>query len=338
MDPDRFIPRGAASFAVAYDGPPRDFAFVLLPRLTLLAFSAAVEPLRVANQVTRKELYRWYTASADGGPVRCSNGVTILPDFALGEVPESAAAFLCAGVEPARSAARPVLDWLRRQRAHGRSVGSICTGAFALAEAGMLDGRRFTLHWENQPGFAELYPALEPTPKLYEIDGSLMTCGGGSAATDMMLAMIEAEHGRDLAVIVADMCIHARSEDQNTPQKSALSVAIGSRNPHLIAAIQRMQERLEEPLGMTELADGLGISRRQLERLFRKYVGTTPNRFYFEMRIARAHALLSETNMPVTEVAMATGFGSPAQFAARFRKRYGLSPRAFRKSWAGAPS
>ncbi|WP_397541336.1 helix-turn-helix domain-containing protein [Roseovarius salis] len=333
MDNRSFVPRGAASFRVAYDGPPRDYYFLLLPKLTLLAFTSALEPLRVANQVAGKELYRWYVMTADGAPVTCSCGVTITPDTPLRDVPRGAAAFVCAGIEPLETlTARPV-SWISRQRAFGRNVGGICTGAFALARAGLLEGRRFTLHWENQPAFAETFPALAPTETLYESDNGLFTCGGGSAATDMMLEIIERDHGADLATIVADMCLHGRSDNRAIPQRSAYAAAIGSRNRRLIAAVEFMRDNLEEPVGTAAVARHIGLSRRQLERLFRRYITVTPAQFYLDLRVTRAHALLNETNMTVAEIAAATGFASSSQLSQRFRKRYGKSPSAYRKGW-----
>ena len=333
MISENFIPKGAASFKINFDGAPKDFYFLLLPKLTMLAFSAAVEPLRIANQVSKKELYRWFTMSEDGKPITCSNYVKIIPDMALEPLPKEALSFVCSGIEPISAASKKTIHWLNRQRAFGSVVGGICTGTFALAKAGLLTDRRFTLHWENQPSFSEHFPGLEPTPNLYEIDDGLMTCGGGNAATDMMLEIIEADHGKDLAIIVADMCIHSRSHNQGTPQKSAYSVALGSRNQRLINAMQYMEENLEEPVDISELAEHVQTSRRQLERLFKKYVQMTPNQFYFDLRVSRAHALLNETNLSVTEIAMATGFNSTSQLGKRFKAKFGASPQSFRKGW-----
>ncbi|WP_299847633.1 GlxA family transcriptional regulator [uncultured Roseovarius sp.] len=334
MNERSFVPKGAASFRVDFDGPPKDFYFLLLPKLTMLAFSSAVEPLRVANQVTNRELYRWFVMTEDGKPVRCSNGIVITPDSGLQNLPKSATAFVCSGIEPGESTSPRITAWLSRQRAFGCRTGGICTGAFALAKAGLLEDRVFTLHWENRPAFVESFIGLEPTGNLYENDDGLMTCGGGSAATDMMLAMIERDHGKDLAVVVADMCIHFRSDSRKSLQKSAYSVALSSRNQHLITAMQFMNENLENPVEIDEVATEADISRRQLERLFKKYVGVSPAQFYIDQRISRAHALLNETTLSVNEIAVATGFSSSSQLSLRFRKRFGKSPGAFRKSWA----
>ncbi len=337
MTERNFISKGAASLQVAYDGPPKDYHFLLLPRLTLLAFTSALEPLRIANQVSGKALYRWFLMTEDGAPVTCSCGVHITPDSGLVDVPRNAAAFVCGGTEPAGTASSRIVNWIARQDAHGCAVGGICTGAFALARAGVIRDRSFTLHWENQPSFVEIFPRLEPTGHLFEADRGLVTCGGGSAATDMMLGLIERDHGKELALIVADMCLHARSGAQGVAQRSAYSAALGSRNPHLIAAIRLMQENIETPRDILSISEEVGVSRRQLERLFKQHTAVSPVEYYIDLRIARAHALLNETDMSIAEIASATGFSGTSLLAARFRKRYGKPPGAYRRSWSVTP-
>lgn len=335
MQPSDFVPKGAATFPVDYSGPPRDYCFVLLPRLTLLALSSAIEPLRIANQIAQKELYRWRTLTEDGAPITCSNNVTVMPDGALDAPSRELSVFVCSGVEPLATLSPAVTQWLRRQAKFGAKVGGLCTGAFSLARAGLLGGKRFTLHWENQPAFIESFPDLMPTLNLYEDDRGLMTAAGGSAATDLMLKIIEADHGSAFALVVSDMCLHGRGHASRTPQKSAQSVALGSRNQHLIAAVQIMQENLEETISLSEIADLVQVSRRQLERIFKTYVGMTPKKYYTDLRLARAYALFSETNMTVIEVAMATGFGDTSSLSRQFRGKYGGSPSTFKKNWAG---
>lgn len=334
MSSKRFVPKGAVCFDINYNGPAKDLHFLLLPKLTMLAFSAAIEPLRIANQITNKELYRWFLLTEDGKPVQCSNGIQITPDDALKNLPTSSMCFICSGIEPAQSISPRVLAWINRQRSYGGKFGAICTGAFALAKAGMLKNHKFTLHWENQPAFSEHFYDLHPTTNLYEIDNGLMTCGGGNAATDMMLDMIETDYGKDLAIIVSDMCIHFRSNNRKALQKSVYSVALSSRNQHLINAMQIMHDAIEEPQSIQSIIEKVGISRRQLERLFHKYVGESPVQFYIGLRVAHAHALLNETNMPIAEIAAATGFHSATHLSLRFKKRFGTSPTAFRRSWA----
>ncbi|AFO90968.1 GlxA family transcriptional regulator [Phaeobacter inhibens] len=334
MIDDYFVQKGAsANLTIPFDGEPQDFYFLLLPKATMLPIAAAVEPLRIANQVTNTQLYRWYVMTPDGAPIQCSNGMAITPDLPMGPLPGDALAFVCSGVEPQNAASDAVLNWLRRERRFGRSIGGICTGAFALAQAGLLGDHRFTLHWENQPGFVERYPDLLPSPRIFEISDTLMTCGGGNAATDMMLNLIEDRHGKQLAIIVADMCLHVRTGGQSTPQKSNYAVAIGSRNQRLLNALQLMQESIEEPLSIGELCDRLDISRRQLERLFARYLDQSPMHVYFDMRLSHAFALMNETSMSVTEIALASGFNSSTHFSRQFKRKFGASPHFFRKGW-----
>lgn len=334
MQRDPYVQKGAsANLSLSFDGPPQKFCFLLLPKATMLAVAAAIEPLRIANQLTKKQLYTWHTITEDGQPVTCSNGLRITPDEALAPLPSDAMGFVCAGVEPEKSHSPAVLAWLRREYRFGRSLGGICTGAFALAHAGLLSGRKFTLHWENQPGFAEAFPMLIPTPNIFEADGRITTCGGGNAAIDMMLALIEQQHGPELAIMVADMCIHMRS-GARAPQRSAQSVAIGSRNPALLKAMELMESELEEPLASPELCDRLGISRRQLERLFQRYLGVGPMAYYLDLRVSRAFTYLNETNMTVAEIAAATGFSNTSHLSRQFRAKYGDSPHSFRKAWS----
>jgi transcriptional regulator GlxA family with amidase domain len=333
--PRSFVEKGSsAHFDVEFDGVTDTFHFLLLPKTTMLAVAAAIEPLRIANQITEKPLYNWYTLSETGAPVTCSNGMRITPDKPLENLPSGAYCFVCGGVEPERNISKPVLSWIRRESRFGRKFGGICTGSFALAATGLIKDQYFTLHWENQQRFREDYPDLTPTDRLYEIDKGLITCGGGNASIDMMLALMERRHGPKLAAVVADMCLHGRATSSKSSQTTASSAAIGSRNPHLLAALDLMRAEVEDPLSMSDICSELGVSRRQIERLFLRHIGQPPMHCYLEIRLARALAYLKETNMTVADVAVATGFSSSNHFTKRFKERYNRTPRSYRVSWS----
>ncbi len=333
--PDHFVPRASsAHFDISYHGKPQDFYFVVLPRTMMLALSAAIEPLRVANQITNRELYRWFLMTEDGQPVRCSNGMLVTPDMSLSELPSGATALVAAGGEPQSAASEPVLNWLRRNHRFGRRLGAICTGTFALAQAGLLNAQTFTLHWEDQPAFIEEFPDLTPSQNIFEISETLLTCGGGHASTDMMLTLIEERHGEQLAIVCADMCLHVRSRGGTVPQRSNIAVAIGSRNQHLLNALQLMQDAIEDPLTVADLCTQLDISRRQLERLFARYLNQSPMQVYFDMRLHHAYGLMNETALSITEIALASGFNSATHFSRQFKRRFGASPHFFRKGWS----
>ncbi len=328
-----FVPPATHHLRVAFEGLPNDYYFLLLPGATMLAFSAAVEPLRVANQVSGKELYRWFTVTDTGEPIRCSNRIKIHPDLTLDEVPSSAFVFVCSGVRVLNAISKTTINWLHRHGAHGGRLGSLCAGVFALAQAGLLRNQTFTLHWENQPGFREQFPFLKPSQRRYETDGGMLTCGGGNAATDMMLEVIERDHGKELALYVSDMCIHTRSNHKEALQKTPASAALGCRNKSLINALSLMQENLEDELRLADIASHVSISTRQLERLFKQHLGKSPMQFYSDLRVSRAHALLNETNMSVSEIAAATGFSGSILLSRKFRERFGISPHAFQRTW-----
>ena len=325
-DFEALVPIGAAYFPVPNPGPTRHYAFVLVPGFTLLAFSSAVEPLRIANQLSQRPLYRWQVLSETGAPVLSSSGIPVGASGTLDDVARDARLFVCAGNPAMAAAVPPVVAAVQRHHRFGGLVGGICTGAVALAKAGLVEGRQFTLHWENQPGFVETFPALTPTINRFEIDGRLMTCGGGAASTDMMLSIIAEDHGSDFAAMVSEMCLRTVMLGVEPEQRSSVAALMSSRNPVLVATITLMNRHIEDPLTMDSIAVATGYSRRQLERLFRDATGQAPAEFYRGLRLDRGRNLLSTTNMTLQEIATACGFESVSHFSRRFRERFGAAP------------
>lgn len=336
---ERFVARGAAYFALPNPAPQRrDFHFLLLPRMTMLAFSAAIEPLRIANQLTGKVLYRWFLCSEDGAPVRCSNGVSIAVDGALGAIGRGDSAVVCSGTDGYQAASARTLAWLRGHARHGGRVAGLCTGAFTLARAGLLEGRAFTLHWEIRAAFEEIFPELPPEDALFAIDGNVLTCGGGNAAIDMMVSLIEKDHGPELALMVSDMCLHSGQRLPAHRQRSSVAAAIRSRHPALVRIVELMRRHIADDYAMEDILARESLSRRQVERLFRRHLDTTPARAFREMRLDHARSLMLETNMTVTEVALASGFQSADSFRKAFRARFGSAPaERHRARVSGAP-
>lgn len=320
------VPDGAFSYPIERFECTRWFGFLLLPEFTLLAFSSALDPLRIANQLAQKPLYGWWVISENGAPVTSSTGLDVSVHDKLGAIEPDLQLFVCSGNNGVRAASDSVLAAIRRHARFGGKLGGICTGASTLARAGLLTDKRFTLHWENQPGFIEAFPDLEPTRSRVEFDGDLLTCSGGSAATEMMLKLIEDEYGADFAIAVADMCLNAPSGDLERDQRSSIAKAIDSRNPKLLHVLREMYANVEEPLTLGEMAENAGVSRRQLERLFTKVLGEPPASTYRKIKLDRARALFAETDMTVIEVATATGFNSPNVFSRHYKARFGETP------------
>jgi transcriptional regulator GlxA family with amidase domain len=296
----------------------------------MMGFTSAIEPLRAANRLSGRALYSWHIVSRDGRPVAASNGISVVPERSIGEPPNFTSLIVCAGIDAHLYADKAVFGWLRRLDRMGVAIGAISLGTYVLARAGLLDGRRCTLHWENLEAFAEEYPDLEVTTELFEIDGSRFTCAGGIAALDMMLHLIARQHGHALAAAVSEQFIHERIRDRHDRQRMALPARLGLRHPKLIAVIRRMEESLEQPISRARLADGVGLSCRQLERLFRRYLGRTPTRYYLELRLQRARALLQQTDVAVLDVALASGFVSASHFSKCYRELFNKTPRAER--------
>jgi transcriptional regulator GlxA family with amidase domain len=305
---------------------PREFIFLLTPQFSMIAFAAAIEPLRVANRMARRQLYSWRTASASGGQVPASNGCAVSVDTALEDVPRDSSIVVCAGLELRDAATKPVLTWLRKQSRRGIAMGAVCTGAHILAKAGLLDGKRCTIHWENQAAFAEEFPEAELCNLLYVTDDGTFTCAGGTAAADMMLHLIAEDHGPDLSSLVADALIHAPVRGDADEQRLSVPARIGVRHPKLVNIIQTMERNTEDPISPSDLARGVNMSTRQLERLFRRYLNRSPKRYYMELRLEKARNLLLQTDMSVINVALACGFTSPSHFSKCYRSHFNRTP------------
>jgi len=322
---------GARANGTVKEAGPKRMGFFLVPKFSMIALVSAIEPLRLANRVHGRALYQWQMFSTDGKPVTASSGIEVGVDAGIADVDNYPVVFVCGGVEVRKFDDRRVFSWLRRLDRYGAVVGALCTGSDVLARAGLLDGRRCTIHWENLPGFAEEFPRLDVTQELFEIDGKRHTCAGGTAALDLMLNLIALDHGRDMAVAISDQLIHERIRDSRDHQRMTLRSRLGVSHAKLLAVISAMEDNQEEPLSCAALAEGVGLSTRQMERLFRKYFGRTPTRFYLELRLDRARLLLSQTTMPVLDVALASGFVSASHFSKCYREQFGRTPREERR-------
>jgi len=240
---------------------------------------------------------------------------------------------LCAGFEPRRGISRPLMAALRRMARRGVALGALDTGAYLLAEAGLIGDHPVTLHWEAVPAFREDYPDVRVTEELFCLGDRLFTCAGGTAAIDMMLERIARRQGPGLARAVSEQFIHSRIRPHEERQRANLAVRIGSRDPRLIAVIAQMEAEIENPLRLEDMAAGAGITRRQLERLFLAQFGEGPAAYYRNIRLVRARSLLAETSLPLIEVAVATGFSSKSALARAYAQKFGRPPGAERGRW-----
>ena len=307
---------------------PYVVGFYLVPEFPLMAFAAAIEPLRSANRLRGDQLYEWRLYSRDGGPVRASNGVDIAVHAAADE--DTAALDLllaCAGTRDAGKGDAAVAKWLRALARRGTAIGGISLGAYVIANAGLLDGRRCALHWESLAAFAEQFPRIRTTADIFVVDGNRRTCSGGTAALDMMLHLITEREGRALASDVSEQFIHPRIRSTQDPQRMAVQSRLGVANARLIAAIGIMESGHDEPRPVQEIAAEVGLSPRQLERLFARYLRASPSHYYLKLRLDRARSMLLQTTKPVLDVAVACGFASASHFSRCYRSEFGHRPR-----------
>lgn len=303
----------------------QSLAFILMPGFSAIAFFAALEPLRIANRLSGKPLFAWTIHAPDGDYAVASNGMQLRSDGALLDVPHTL--IICAGFDPLDCARPVLLGQIRRMWRAGCQVGSIDTGAFVLAQAGILGREMITLHWEAAEDFRRRYPQIPVSTELYERHARLITCAGGTAAMDMMLDDIAARHGIALAQAVSDQLIHDRIRPASAPQRTIPDLQTpsgGAVVQRLVAAMQR-GIAVARPLAVILAEEG--VQRRQAERLFDAELGMSPGRFYRALRIRHAVDLMRQTRMPVHEAALAAGFSSQPVFSRACRQQFGLSPR-----------
>jgi len=315
--------------------PKRDtktVGFLLVPGFALMSYAAAIEPLRAANLLAGKTLYAWWHAAPSGEPVPASNGVAIIPDCGTRSDRAADMVFVCAGGNPSTFDDKSTFAWLRRLARKGTTIGGISGGPYIVARAGLLQERRATLHWEHLPAFREAFPDVAVVPSLFEIDGNRITCSGGISALDMMVALIECDHGRPLAAAVGDWFLHTHIREGFGPQRMDLRYRLGIADEKLLRVLSAMEMSLETPLPRGRLAREAGISLRQLERLFHRHVGHGIHQHYRWLRLERARQLLRETTLPVLDVALATGFSSASQFARAYKGAFGEPPSRTRAS------
>jgi transcriptional regulator GlxA family with amidase domain len=307
-------------------GRPRRFVFLLLDRFTMLSFAGAIEPLRIANRVSGRPIYEWKLAGESGETATCSNGAAFRLDMGLDELDREDTLLVCGGIDVQRATSKPIIAWLRREARRGMAIGGLCTGAWTLAKAGLLDGRKATIHWENQDGFLEEFEDVKLTKSVFVVDGNRLSTAGGTSSIDLMLKLIAADHGDEIANTVADQLIYSTIRTDQDTQRLSIPTRIGVRHPKLSQVIQMMEGNIEDPISPADLAADVGMSTRQLERLFRRYLNRSPKRYYMELRLQKARNLLMQTDMSVINVALACGFASPSHFSKCYRAHYNTTP------------
>lgn len=306
---------------------------LLIEGYPLIPFSCVVDSLRTANRLSDAALFDWQYFSPDSMPVTSSSNIT-LPTTPISEAEDLATLIICAPNTAQHFDDSKVLKLLKKFDKQGVNLGSVSSGSFLLAKASLLDDCRCTIHWENIPVFKEIYPHLDVKFTLYEINNKRFTCSGGTAALDMMLKLIENQHGRVLAQEISQQFQHDRIRTDIDSQQMADRIDLAMSAPKLIDVISLMESNIESPLLLPSIAEQCNVSLRQIERLFHKYRGVTPSQYYLSLRLLHGKQLLLNTNRSVIDISIATGFETQSYFTACYRRYFGSSPRNHRSQIA----
>ena len=302
------------------------FGFLTLPNFSMIAFSSAVEVLRMANYVGRAEQYTWSIYSLDGAAVSASNGIAFHPTQAVNPANLPDVMIVCGGTR-IRDVVDPSLRGLLASIAErGIPLGGICTGAYALMSSQLLDGYRCSIHWENRSALQEEFPHVQFADELFAVDRDRLTCTGGTAPIDMMLNLVGLRFGQRMAAQVAEQFILERIRGTTDIQPIPVDVRVGFLRAELIEVLRLMEANIEEPLSLEELTRLVNLSQRHLQRMFRFYLNVSPTHYYLTLRLKRARDLLRTTNASIARVTSVCGFHSQCHFSKAYRAQFGYAP------------
>ena len=330
LEPFRIAEKGAER-AARVPRRPHEVVFALMPAFNIASFGASLGPMRKANCISGRELYRWQVASLDGKPVRSSSGILVHADFEIDAASNPDLVLVCSGDDVENHVHEGCLRWLRRLAKRNVVLGGIDTGACLLAKSGVLRGYKCTTQWDHRDALIEDHPEVVVTTGVCVFDRDRITCAGGDAPGDLMMNYIAREHGRHLAAAIAEQLVHDRIRGTRDVQRRPLVQHIGTGQPRLVDAVQLMEANLEEPLPVEQIAELVGLSRRQLERLFRRHLKCVPSRYYLRVRLAKAHHLLRQTSNSIMSIALSAGFVSASHFSKAYKDLFGYPPRDERR-------
>jgi len=305
--------------------------FLLIDGFALMSYAAAVEPLRAANLLAARALYDIRHIAAVGARAVSSSGALVEATADIGGSADYDLVIVVAGGDPAAFRDERVFQWLRHLSRRGVRLGGVSGGPVILASAGLMRGRRMTVHWEHAAVLAAISPALMIERSLYVIDRDRLTCAGGTAPLDMMHALLGEHHGAAFTRQVSDWFMHTEIRPSGGPQRAGLAERHGTNNPLVIQAIEAMENHIADPLELGQLAHLADISARQLNRLFREKLGQSTMKFYSDLRLEKARALVAQSPLSLTEIALAAGFAGSAHFSHSFRRRFGVAPSSLRR-------
>lgn len=304
--------------------PTREIGVLLFGGFSNHCLANAVEPLRAANTLTRQPLYRWEYLGMDTTPVTASSGLPVTPTRSLSTHPGGALLLVLPSYGHLRHATPTTSRALRAARRRFAWMAGLDMGAWLMAQAGLLDGQRATVHWDELGNFAETFPEVHSTEDRFVLQSNPMSCGGGVTALELMLAVIARDHGRMLALEVGALFMHGERAPGTATETASTPDQI------VRAAAATMRRNIEDPLPIHQIAAGLGLGRRALEVHFARYLGKTPRAAYRAIRLAEARRLAETSRLSVAEIATRCGYENASALTRAFRQVYGTSPTAIR--------
>ena len=314
----------------------RHVGFLTLNNFSMIAFTNALEILRMANYLLGEEAYQWSVCTVDGEAVTASNGLAFAKTTMLDPAHMPDVLLVCGGVDIQHAVTHDVIKLLTHASKYNMWLGGLCTGSYALAKAGLLDGYKCTIHWENMASLCEQFSAINFMEELFVIDRNRCTCAGGTAPLDLMLAFVAARFGKNpvdknpvhknLVAEISDQFMMVRARDSKDQQHIPVAARVGYSHKALVEVSALMEANIEEPLSLDELARLADLSQRHLQRMFKHTLNMTPMHYYLNLRLRRARALLLQTEMSVMSVTVACGFQSSCHFSKSYRTLFGYSP------------
>lgn len=306
------------------------FVFLLLPGFSALDLGSGIDSLSAANEVSGKTIFHWQIVSETGEPVASSSGISVAAEGPLPEIRRHDCIVVCGPLSLAQTPSSKLKGWLRRAARSGAQLCGLGGGTVLLAHVGLVNQHRVSVHWQLQPALSELFPELDPVCTIYENEASIVTSGGGATTLDLFSALISWRCGSEIADQVSDRLLSSTVRSRGDRQTRSDLCRYGFRHEKLAMALQYVQRNLEHPISPPQIAEQVGLSTRQLERLFLRYVESSPKTYVTSLRLARARLLLQQTQMLVIDVAISCGYTSTSHFSKLYRNHYGTSPFAVR--------
>ncbi|MEM7057918.1 MAG: GlxA family transcriptional regulator [Pseudomonadota bacterium] len=306
---------------------PLSILIIATPDFNLATTTAFIDPFRAANYLEGRMLFRWQIVSQTGENLTASNGISVETTAISQTTLPADIVIVSSSWAPELHSSNTLRAFLIRAARSGCDIGGLDTGAFILADAGLLSGRRATVHYEHIDALIELHPDVEVTEDLFVIDNRRLSCCGGTASADLALQILRDRLGETVANSAARYVFHQSMRSEGMPQLPTLVEPLGHAVPDAVRnAIRLMEAHLEDPIPIPEIGGRTGISQRQLNRLFARHLGKSTALYYRDIRLDRARGLVTQTEMPLTEVAIASGFRSQVTFSRAYRDRFGLPP------------